>query len=86
MSVKNQNRMTKSVDPANTVNPDETAPYEPSHQDLQCLHRQLVLVCRAERVRLNVSSSNLVHIPFTSIYPSIQTSQFLTVTIFLPKI
>ena len=22
---------------ANSVNPDETAPYEPSHQDFQCL-------------------------------------------------
>ena len=36
MSVTNQNRM------ANSVDPDETAHYEPSHQDLHCLHRFLV--------------------------------------------
>ena len=36
MSVKTQNRM------ANSVYPDETAHYEPSHQDLHSLHRYLV--------------------------------------------
>ena len=34
---------------ANSVDPDETAHYEPSHQDLYCLHSYLVLVCRTER-------------------------------------
>ena len=34
---------------ANSVDPDETARYEPSHLDLQCLHKY-VLVCRDERV------------------------------------
>ena len=36
MSVKNQNIL------ANSVNPDETAQNEPSHQDLHCLQRYLV--------------------------------------------
>ena len=36
MSVKNQNIMASSVDP------DKTAKYEPSHQDLHCLHRYLL--------------------------------------------
>ena len=36
MSVKNQNRM------ANSVEPDETAHYEPPHQALHCLHRYLI--------------------------------------------
>ena len=36
MSVKNQNRMANSVDPA------ETAHFELFHQDLHCLHRYLV--------------------------------------------
>ena len=36
MSVKNQNRMTNSVDP------DEMAHHEPSHQDLHYLQRYLV--------------------------------------------
>ena len=35
---------------ANSVDPDEMAYYEPSHQDLHSLHRYLVLVCQAERV------------------------------------
>ena len=29
---------------ANTVDPDETAHYEPSHLDLQCLQIQLLLL------------------------------------------
>ena len=33
VSVKNQNRM------ANSVEPDEMAHYEPSHQDLNCLQK-----------------------------------------------
>ena len=41
---------------ANSVNPDETAHDEPSHQDLHYLHK-FDLICRAERV--NVSTSIL---------------------------
>ena len=36
MSEKNQSRI------ANSVDPNETTHYEPSHQDLHCLHRYLV--------------------------------------------
>ena len=36
ISVKNLYQMTNSVDP------DETAHYEPSHQDLQCLRKYLI--------------------------------------------
>ena len=32
----------------NSVDPDETAHYEPSHQDLHCLKKE-VWVCRNER-------------------------------------
>ena len=39
MSVKNQNRM------ANSVDPDEMAHYEPSHQDLHCLHSIWFSLC-----------------------------------------
>ena len=49
VSVKNQNRM------ANSVDPDEMAHYEPSHQDLHCKKNKKnknVLVCRAEKVNL----------------------------------
>ena len=37
---------------ANSIDPDETARYEPSHLDLHCLHRVLVLVCQAEKNNL----------------------------------
>ena len=36
-----KNRMTNSVDP------DETARYEPSHLDIQCLHRYMYLFLSA---------------------------------------
>ena len=32
---------------ANSVDPDETVRYKPSHLDLHCLHRHL-FVCQAE--------------------------------------
>ena len=35
---------------ATSVDPDETAHYEPSHQDLNCLLKSF-LVCRAERFK-----------------------------------
>ena len=34
---------------ANSVDLDETARYEPSHQDLHCLHRYWF--CRTERIK-----------------------------------
>ena len=37
---------------ANTVDPDETARYEPSHLDLQCFAKVSVLVFRDERVNM----------------------------------
>ena len=46
MAVKNYNRM------ANSVGPDEMAHYKPSQQDLHCLHRYLVLVCRAKKINM----------------------------------
>ena len=46
MSVKNQNRIAKSVDP------DETAHDEPSHQDLHCLHTYLVWSTGMKELRL----------------------------------
>ena len=47
ISVKNQNRMSNSVEP------DETAHYEPSHQDLHCLHRHLVWYTGMEWLNIN---------------------------------
>ena len=35
---------------ANSIDPDETARYEPSHQDLHCLHRYLFLSAGHKRL------------------------------------
>ena len=31
--------------------PDETAHYEPSHLDLRCLPKPIIIACRSERVK-----------------------------------
>ena len=46
---------------ANGVDPDETAHYEPSHQDLYCLQKKNVLVCRGERVNIIVEKISRLH-------------------------
>ena len=39
----------------NSVNPDETACYKPSHFNLHYLHRYLVIVCQAEMVYVDIT-------------------------------
>ena len=42
--VKLKDRMSNSVDP------DEMAHYEPSHLDLRCLQKPIIIACGSERV------------------------------------
>ena len=35
---------------SNSVDPDETAHYQPSHQDLRCLQKSIIIACGSERV------------------------------------
>ena len=35
---------------SNSVDPDETDPYEPSHLDLCCLQKPIIITCGSERV------------------------------------
>ena len=35
---------------SNNVDPDETAYYEPSHLDLCCLNKPIIIACGSERV------------------------------------
>ena len=56
MSVKNYHRM------ANSVDPDETAHYKPSHLDLQ-FEMVFVLVCQAERVKTTIFVYICIYIP-----------------------
>ena len=36
----------------NSVDPDETAHYEPSHLDICCLQKPIIIACGSERVKL----------------------------------
>ena len=36
---------------SNSIDPDETAHYEPSHLDLCCLHKPIIIACGSERVK-----------------------------------
>ena len=57
---------------ANSVDPDETARYEPSHQDLHCLHKSSALIYRVERVNIDFlfGSCFLTSSPFLYFYLS----------------
>ena len=35
---------------SNSVDPDETAHYEPSHLDLCCLQKPIIIACGSERI------------------------------------
>ena len=36
----------------NSVDPDETAHYEPSHLNLRCLQKSIIFACGSEKVKL----------------------------------
>ena len=36
---------------SNSVDPDETAHYEPSHLDLCCLQKPVIIACGSERLK-----------------------------------
>ena len=38
----------------NSVDPDETAHYEPSHLDMCCFHKPIIIACGSERVKHNL--------------------------------
>ena len=52
---------------SNSVDPDETAHYEPSHLDLCCLQKSIIIACgsgRVKRILLGPNyhpKSNVVH-------------------------
>ena len=61
---------------ANSVDPDETAHDEPSHQNLRCLLKY-TLVCRAERIKRlssSVCTTNFVLRPFQHYWSHIKTN------------
>ena len=37
---------------SNSVDPDETAHYEPSNLDLRCLQKPIIIACGSERVNV----------------------------------
>ena len=42
---------------SNSVDPDETAHYEPSHLDLCCLQKPIIIACGSERVKKQLYKS-----------------------------
>ena len=47
---------------SNCVDPDETAHYEPSHLDLCCLQKPVIVACGSERVNLSRAAIGLTGI------------------------
>ena len=47
---------------SNSVDPDETARYEPSHLDLCCLQKPFIIACGSERVKLNILLKTLKNV------------------------
>ena len=57
---------------SNSIDPDETAHYEPSHLDLHCLQKPIIIAGGSERVNVNVEWIHLV-----DFLPFLQERQFL---------
>ena len=45
---------------SNSVDPDETAHYEPSHLDLHCLQKPVIIDCGSVRINSDVASMKLI--------------------------
>ena len=45
---------------SNSADPDETAHYEPSHLDLHCLQKPVIIACGNERV--TIANMSTVHV------------------------
>ena len=43
---------------SNSVDPDETAHYEPSHLELRCLQKPVIIACDTERLKHRYGQSN----------------------------
>ena len=53
---------------SNSVDPDETAQYEPSHLDLRCLQKPIIIAYGSKRVTATVSSETVVPYIFGHLY------------------
>ena len=57
---------------SDSVDPDETAHYEPSHLDLCCLQKPIIIACGSERVNdvYEVAKSHNIalHVPTTQTF------------------
>ena len=45
---------------SDSIDPDEMAHNEPSHLDLCCLQRPIIIACGSERVNINLNNHNSV--------------------------
>ena len=44
---------------SNSVDPDQTAHYEPSHLDLRCLQKPFIITCDSGRVKVSLETKKL---------------------------
>ena len=49
---------------SNSVDPDETAHYEPSHLDLRCLQKNIIIAYGSERVK-DIAKMRQKEVPLT---------------------
>ena len=54
---------------SNSVDPDETAHYEPSHLDLRCLLKPIIIACGSEKHQSQLKDDILKYISFREIKP-----------------
>ena len=52
---------------SNSIDPDETAHYEPSHLDLRCLQKPVIIAYGSERDKAMSKCSAILTLPFLSI-------------------
>ena len=52
----------------NSVDPDETAHYEPSHLDLRCLQKPIIIAYGSERVLMQFRITNIFSVRIEVLY------------------
>ena len=73
---------------SNSIDPDETAHYEPSHLDLCCLQKSIIIACGSERVKCSLILALLGHLFYyfkndliaVRLFFILQDSKFLMMT------
>ena len=60
---------------SNSVDPDETAHYKPSHLDLRCLQKPIIIAYGSERVEINAKKA-IIFVQTFSLFPKLHSPFF----------